>query len=97
MPAAGLGPHQESEHEGAILLEEEDVLRLLLIDIPAYDAERLLIVASLAPCNRALLVVPSGVAFFLALADVWTGPSAGPLPKGSALPLGLRAAPELRV
>jgi len=33
VPAAGLRPHQQSKHEGAVLLEEEDVAWLLLVDV----------------------------------------------------------------
>jgi len=65
VPPAGLWPHQEPKHERAILLEEEDICRRLLVDVAANDAERLLIVARLAPvtarCGLWRLAWPSSM------------------------------------
>ena len=43
--AAGLAGQQEPDDEGAVLLEEEDVPRLLLVQVAAEDAEGGLVVA----------------------------------------------------
>ena len=41
--AALAGAHQQAQHVGAVLLEEEDVLGLLVVDVATDDAHRALI------------------------------------------------------
>src|SRR4029077_16157715 len=43
MPAAGLAAHQQAQDERSLLLEEEDVTRLLVVHVATDDAERRLV------------------------------------------------------
>src|SRR3954466_4666262 len=47
VPAPGLTGHEQPQDERAVLLEEEDVARLLVVEILAEDAERRLVVTGL--------------------------------------------------
>jgi hypothetical protein len=56
--AAGLAATAESDDEGAVLLEEEDIPRLLVVHVAAEHAERGLVIAGLV--GRAGLAAATG-------------------------------------
>src|SRR5258705_12485510 len=60
MLAAGLAGHQQSDDEGAVLLEEEDVMRPLLVHVPPENSERVLVVAGVPDWLGRRLATPGG-------------------------------------
>src|SRR6188474_2226360 len=60
MVMASLRGLEETDDEGAFLLEEEDVLGLLLVHVPAEHTEGILVVAGVVRRGRLLAPAPGG-------------------------------------